>query len=157
MIGLASAMCVGPLYCTARSGQCCLLVFSNSVPQCPISCWNTFSELCSILLCYCKIVSFVQWVRTEDSIVQSIEQFSGEHLSSAATSSSDPRLAASDPAQCWGCKQSPADQLHLLCSAITMAQNWIMMIAEMHRYQGVSYKSDIIVLSGDILYFLEIN
>ena len=30
-----------------------------------------------------------------------------------------------------------------------MAQNWVMMISELHRYQGVSYKSDIIVLSGD--------
>ena len=32
-----------------------------------------------------------------------------------------------------------------------MAQNWVMMISELHRYQGVSYKSDIIVLSGDII------
>jgi len=31
---------------------------------------------------------------------------------------------------------------------LTMAQNWIMMISEQHRYQGVSYKSDIIVISG---------
>ena len=30
-----------------------------------------------------------------------------------------------------------------------MAQNWIMMISEQHRYQGISYKSDIIVISGD--------
>ena len=29
-----------------------------------------------------------------------------------------------------------------------MAQNWVMMISELHRYQGVSYKSDIIVISG---------
>jgi len=29
-----------------------------------------------------------------------------------------------------------------------MAQNWIMLISELHRYQGVSYKSDIIVISG---------
>jgi len=28
------------------------------------------------------------------------------------------------------------------------AQNWVMLISEQHRYQGVSYKSDIIVLSG---------
>ena len=28
------------------------------------------------------------------------------------------------------------------------ASNWIMMISEQHRYQGVSYKSDIIVISG---------
>ena len=31
-----------------------------------------------------------------------------------------------------------------------MAQNWVMMISELHRYQGVSYKSDIIVISGAI-------
>merc|ERR1711892_66988 len=31
---------------------------------------------------------------------------------------------------------------------LTMAQNRIMMISEQHRYQGVSYKSDIIVISG---------
>jgi len=30
----------------------------------------------------------------------------------------------------------------------TGAQNWVMLISEQHRYQGVSYKSDIIVLSG---------
>ena len=29
------------------------------------------------------------------------------------------------------------------------AQNWVMLISEQHRYQGVSYKSDIIVVSGD--------
>ena len=29
-----------------------------------------------------------------------------------------------------------------------MAQNWLMIITEQHRYQGVSYKSDIIVISG---------
>ena len=29
-----------------------------------------------------------------------------------------------------------------------MAQNWILIISEQHRYQGVSYKSDIIVISG---------
>ena len=28
------------------------------------------------------------------------------------------------------------------------AQNWVMIISEQHRYQGVSYKSDIIVISG---------
>ena len=32
---------------------------------------------------------------------------------------------------------------------MAMAQNWIMMISELHRYQGVSYKSDIIVISGE--------
>ena len=31
---------------------------------------------------------------------------------------------------------------------LAMAQNWVMMISELHRYQGVSYKSDIIVISG---------
>ena len=29
------------------------------------------------------------------------------------------------------------------------AQNWVMIISEQHRYQGVSYKSDIIVISGE--------
>ena len=29
-----------------------------------------------------------------------------------------------------------------------MAENWVMVVSEMHRYQGVSYKSDIIVISG---------
>merc|ERR1719391_125283 len=28
------------------------------------------------------------------------------------------------------------------------SQNWLMIISEQHRYQGVSYKSDIIVISG---------
>ena len=30
-----------------------------------------------------------------------------------------------------------------------MAENWVMLCSEMHRYQGVSYKSDIIVISGE--------
>ena len=30
----------------------------------------------------------------------------------------------------------------------SMAENWVMVVSEMHRYQGVSYKSDIIVISG---------
>ena len=29
------------------------------------------------------------------------------------------------------------------------AQSWILVISELHRYQGVSYKSDIIVISGN--------
>jgi len=29
-----------------------------------------------------------------------------------------------------------------------ISQNWVMIISEQHRYQGVSYKSDIIVISG---------
>ena len=29
-----------------------------------------------------------------------------------------------------------------------VCQNWVMVISEQHRYQGVSYKSDIIVISG---------
>jgi len=33
-------------------------------------------------------------------------------------------------------------------SQYDMAENWIMVCSEMHRYQGVSYKSDIIVISG---------
>ena len=31
---------------------------------------------------------------------------------------------------------------------LKMAQNWVLIISEQHRYQGVSYKSDIIVISG---------
>ena len=31
---------------------------------------------------------------------------------------------------------------------VSMVQNWLMIITEQHRYQGVSYKSDIIVISG---------
>ena len=30
------------------------------------------------------------------------------------------------------------------------AQSWILVISELHRYQGVSYKSDIIVISGGV-------
>ena len=29
-----------------------------------------------------------------------------------------------------------------------MASTWILVISELHRYQGVSYKSDITVISG---------
>ena len=29
------------------------------------------------------------------------------------------------------------------------AQNWVMIISELRRYQGVCYKSDITVLSGN--------
>ena len=32
------------------------------------------------------------------------------------------------------------------------SENWVMVVSEQHRYQGVSYKSDIIVISG-IFYF----
>ena len=32
-----------------------------------------------------------------------------------------------------------------------MAENWVMVVSEMHRYQGVSYKSDIIVISGTVI------
>ena len=28
------------------------------------------------------------------------------------------------------------------------SENWVMVVSEQHRYQGVSYKSDIIVISG---------
>ena len=31
---------------------------------------------------------------------------------------------------------------------MAMSQNWVMLISEQHRYQGVSYKSDIIVVAG---------
>merc|ERR1712059_203502 len=38
--------------------------------------------------------------------------------------------------------------LLLLLVRMASAQSWVMMISEQHRYQGVSYKSDIIVVSG---------
>ena len=31
------------------------------------------------------------------------------------------------------------------------SENWVMVVSEQHRYQGVSYKSDIIVISGNPL------
>ena len=42
-------------------------------------------------------------------------------------------------------EQSKGEQQHN-----RMAQTWIMIISELHRYQGVSYKSDITVISGQI-------
>ena len=33
--------------------------------------------------------------------------------------------------------------------AQAQAQNWLLLITEQHRYQGVSYKSDIVVVSGE--------
>ena len=36
----------------------------------------------------------------------------------------------------------------------SMAENWVMVVSEMHRYQGVSYKSDIIVISGLVINIL---
>ena len=33
------------------------------------------------------------------------------------------------------------------------SENWVMVVSEQHRYQGVSYKSDIIVISGNPLRF----
>ena len=39
----------------------------------------------------------------------------------------------------------------LLVDRYPMAENWVMVVSEMHRYQGVSYKSDIIVISGLVL------
>ena len=42
-----------------------------------------------------------------------------------------------------------------------MAQTWVMMISELRRYQGVCYKSDITVISGeqnsDILFNIHIS
>ena len=32
------------------------------------------------------------------------------------------------------------------------SESWIMIISEQHRYQGLSYKSDITVISGNILH-----
>merc|ERR1712013_78437 len=40
-------------------------------------------------------------------------------------------------------EQSKGEQQHN-----RMAQTWIMIISELHRYQGVRYKSDITVISG---------
>ena len=36
----------------------------------------------------------------------------------------------------------------IMTARYSMAENWVMVVSEMHRYQGVSYKSDIIVISG---------
>ena len=30
-----------------------------------------------------------------------------------------------------------------------VCESWVMVVSEQHRYQGVSYKSDIIVISGE--------
>ena len=30
------------------------------------------------------------------------------------------------------------------------SENWVMVVSEQHRFQGVSYKSDIIVISGKL-------
>ena len=38
-----------------------------------------------------------------------------------------------------------------IMSRYSMAENWVMVVSEMHRYQGVSYKSDIIVISGLVI------
>ena len=35
---VAESMCIGPIYCRASNGQCCLLVFSNGRALCPLSC-----------------------------------------------------------------------------------------------------------------------
>ena len=48
-----------------------------------------------------------------------------------------------------GCKLSDQYWHQPVYKRMTMAQNWIMLISELHRYQGVSYKSDIIVISGN--------
>ena len=37
------------------------------------------------------------------------------------------------------------------------SENWVMVVSEQHRYQGVSYKSDIIVISGIFYLFLFIS
>ena len=41
-----------------------------------------------------------------------------------------------------------AEQAAPAAQAAPTAQNWLLIISEQHRYQGVSYKSDIIVISG---------
>jgi len=35
-----------------------------------------------------------------------------------------------------------------MAESVASGQNWILIISEQHRYQGVSYKSDITVISG---------
>ena len=40
---------------------------------------------------------------------------------------------------------------------VKMAQNWILLISELRRYQGVSYKSDITVISGKISLLLVVT
>ena len=39
----------------------------------------------------------------------------------------------------------------IMTARYSMAENWVMVVSEMHRYQGVSYKSDIIVISGLVI------
>ena len=45
----------------------------------------------------------------------------------------------------------------IMTARYSMAENWVMVVSEMHRYQGVSYKSDIIVISGPVIFFVIIN
>ena len=42
-----------------------------------------------------------------------------------------------------------ASQHYLVLDTSMAAQNWVMIISELRRYQGVCYKSDITVLSGN--------
>ena len=40
----------------------------------------------------------------------------------------------------------------LYSEEMSVSRNWILVISEQHRYQGVSYKSDIAVISGRVRY-----
>ena len=40
----------------------------------------------------------------------------------------------------------------LYSEEMSVSRNWILVISEQHRYQGVSYKSDIAVISGRVSY-----
>ena len=37
------------------------------------------------------------------------------------------------------------------------SENWVMVVSEQHRYQGVSYKSDIIVISGNPVLHIDVS
>ena len=37
------------------------------------------------------------------------------------------------------------------------SENWVMVVSEQHRYQGVSYKSDIIVISGNPVMHIDVS
>ena len=38
-----------------------------------------------------------------------------------------------------------------------ITESWIMLISEQHRYQGVSYKSDITLISGQHILMTEVR
>ena len=51
--GVAAMMCVGPLYCTTVTGQCCFLAMDRGRLVCPIS--------CSFAPCCCRCWSCRTW------------------------------------------------------------------------------------------------